>query len=82
MRVFKDQHSADLPSQMQSNLAILSGLQSQLQAEQDNLDRAKQQTVYLSVLDQSISRVARDPKAVRTALQWEAWRQSIRNWTD
>jgi succinoglycan biosynthesis transport protein ExoP len=50
MRVFKDQHSADLPSQMQSNLAILGGIQNQLQAEQDNLDRAKQQTVYYQSL--------------------------------
>jgi succinoglycan biosynthesis transport protein ExoP len=50
IRVFKDQHSADLPSQMPGNLAILNGLQSQLQSEQDNLDRAKQQTVYYQSL--------------------------------
>ena len=50
IRVFKDQHSSDLPSQMPSNLAILTGLQNQLQAEQDNLDRAKQQTVYYQSL--------------------------------
>jgi polysaccharide biosynthesis transport protein len=50
IRLFKDQHSADLPSQMPGNLTILSGLQSQLQSEQDNLDRAKQQTVYYQSL--------------------------------
>src|SRR5277367_6281386 len=50
IRVFKDQHTSDLPSQLQSNLAILSGLQNQLQAEQDNLDRARQQTVYYQSL--------------------------------
>jgi polysaccharide biosynthesis transport protein len=50
IRVFKDQHSSDLPTQTQSNLAILTGLQSQLQSEQDNLDRAKQQTVYYQSL--------------------------------
>ncbi|HEX4426652.1 MAG TPA: hypothetical protein VH079_14730 [Terriglobales bacterium] len=50
IRLFKDQHSADLPTQMQGNLTILSGLQSQLQSEEDNLDRAKQQTVYYQSL--------------------------------
>jgi polysaccharide biosynthesis transport protein len=50
IREFKDQHSSDLPSQTPSNLAILTGLQNQLQAEQDNLDRAKQQTVYYQSL--------------------------------
>ncbi len=50
IRLFKDQHTSDLPSQLQSNLAILSGLQNQLQAEQDNLDRARQQTVYYQSL--------------------------------
>ena len=50
IRVFKDQHSSDLPGQLQSNLAILNGLQSQLQTEEDNLDRAKQQTVYYQSL--------------------------------
>jgi succinoglycan biosynthesis transport protein ExoP len=50
IRVFKDQHSSDLPSQMPGNLAILTGLQNQLQSEQDNLDRAKQQTVYYQSL--------------------------------
>ncbi|MGA9041505.1 MAG: XrtA system polysaccharide chain length determinant [Terriglobales bacterium] len=50
IRQFKDQHTSDLPGQLQSNLAILSGLQNQLQAEEDNLDRAKQQTVYYQSL--------------------------------
>jgi len=50
IRVFKDLHSSDLPTQTQSNLAILTGLQNQLQSEQDNLDRAKQQTVYYQSL--------------------------------
>jgi len=50
IREFKDQHTSDLPSQLQSNLAILNGLQNQLQTEEDNLDRAKQQTVYYQSL--------------------------------
>jgi succinoglycan biosynthesis transport protein ExoP len=53
IRVFKDQHLGDLPGQLQSNLQILSGLQGQLGGEQDALNRAKQQNVYLeSVLGQ------------------------------
>ncbi len=50
IREFKDQHTSDLPSQLQSNLAILNGLQNQLQTEEDNLDRARQQTVYYQSL--------------------------------
>jgi succinoglycan biosynthesis transport protein ExoP len=50
LRVFKDQHLGELPTQTQSNLQILSGLQSQLQANQDSLNRAKQQNTYLESL--------------------------------
>src|SRR5208283_358639 len=53
MRVFKDQHLGELPTQTQSNLQILAGLQSQVQANQDSLNRAKQQNTYLeSLIDQ------------------------------
>src|SRR5271170_7899903 len=50
LRVFKDQHLGELPTQMQSNLQILAGLQSQVQANQDSLNRAKQQSTYLESL--------------------------------
>jgi polysaccharide chain length determinant protein (PEP-CTERM system associated) len=50
MRVFKDQHLGELPTQTQSNLQILAGLQSQVQANQDQLNRAKQQNTYLESL--------------------------------
>lgn len=50
VREFKDQHLGELPGQLQSNLQILSGLQSQLQSEQDALNRANQQGVYLDSL--------------------------------
>ncbi len=50
VREFKDKHLGELPGQVQSNLQILSGLQAQLQGEQDALDRAKQQSVYLDSL--------------------------------
>jgi len=50
IREFKGQHVSELPTQQASNLQILSGLQSQLQNEQDALNTAKQQRVYLQTL--------------------------------
>jgi polysaccharide biosynthesis transport protein len=47
LREFKDQHLGELPTQTQSNLQILAGLQSQLQQNQDALNRARQQNTYL-----------------------------------
>jgi polysaccharide chain length determinant protein (PEP-CTERM system associated) len=54
VREFDGQHVGELPTQQASNLQILSGLQSQLQSEQDALNTAKQQRVYLqSLIEQS-----------------------------
>jgi len=54
VRVYKDQHLGELPSQLTSNVQILSGLQSQLQNEQDGLNADRQQNAYLqSMLEQS-----------------------------
>jgi polysaccharide chain length determinant protein (PEP-CTERM system associated) len=50
IRQFKGQHVGELPTQLGSNLQILAGLQSQLQAEEDALNTAKQQRVYLETL--------------------------------
>jgi polysaccharide chain length determinant protein (PEP-CTERM system associated) len=50
IRQFKGQHVGELPTQLSSNLQILAGLQSQLQAEEDALNTAKQQRVYLETL--------------------------------
>ncbi len=50
VREFKGQHVGELPTQLGSNLQILSGLQSQLQAEEDALNTAQQQRVYLETL--------------------------------
>jgi len=50
VREFKDKHIGELPSQTQSNLQILGGLQAQLQGEEDSLNRAKQQNTYLESL--------------------------------
>ncbi len=50
IREFKGQHIGELPSQVGSNLQILAGLQSQLQNDEDALNTAKQQRVYLETL--------------------------------
>ena len=50
IRVFKGAHVGDLPSQQASNLQILAGMQSQLENEQDALNTARQQQVYLQTL--------------------------------
>jgi polysaccharide chain length determinant protein (PEP-CTERM system associated) len=50
IREFKGQHVGELPTQVGSNLQILAGLQSQLQTEEDALNTAKQQRVYLETL--------------------------------
>jgi len=50
IRQFKAQHVGEMPAQLASNLQILSGLQSQLQNEEDALNAAKQQHVYLQTL--------------------------------
>jgi len=50
IRAFKGEHIGELPSQQASNLQILSGLQSQLTNEEDALNTAQQQRVYLQTL--------------------------------
>jgi succinoglycan biosynthesis transport protein ExoP len=50
VREFKDRHPGELPAQLGTNLQILGGLQSQLQKEEDALNTAKQQSVYLQSL--------------------------------
>jgi polysaccharide biosynthesis transport protein len=52
VRTFKAQHFGDLPSQAETNVQILSGLQNQLQSTQRALDGARQQKLYLESLQQ------------------------------
>ena len=53
LQQFESAHEGVLPSQEQSNLQILSGLQQQLQSEEDSLNAAKQQGIYYqSMLDE------------------------------
>jgi succinoglycan biosynthesis transport protein ExoP len=50
---FKAKHLGELPSQLESNMQILAGLQSQLQSAQQTMDAARQQKLYLeSLLEQ------------------------------
>jgi succinoglycan biosynthesis transport protein ExoP len=54
VRVFKDQHEGALPTDLQSNIQILSGLQSQLQNEEAALSAARGQNAYLqSMVEQA-----------------------------
>jgi succinoglycan biosynthesis transport protein ExoP len=52
IRAFKAQHVGELPEQLATNLQILGGLQTQLQGEEDALNAARQQHVYLQTLVQ------------------------------
>jgi polysaccharide chain length determinant protein (PEP-CTERM system associated) len=52
VRDFEGRHEGELPSQQATNLQILSGLQAQLQNEQDTLNTAKQQRVYFQALSE------------------------------
>lgn len=47
---FESQHAGTLPGQQASNLQILAGFQQQLQNEQDALNTAKQQHVYIQAM--------------------------------
>jgi polysaccharide biosynthesis transport protein len=50
VKEFETEHEGALPDQQASNLQILGGLNQQLQNEQDALNTAKQQRVYLQAL--------------------------------
>jgi len=62
VRVFKDQHLGELPTQLAGNLQILTGLQSQLQNEEDALNTAKQQNAYLQSLVEQYRALQSSPK--------------------
>jgi polysaccharide biosynthesis transport protein len=62
IREFKAQHVGELPAQVGSNLQILAGLQSQLQTEEDALNTAKQQRVYLETLVNQYRSLQNTPK--------------------
>ena len=57
VRAFKATHLGSLPSQLPSNVQIMSGLQSQLQATQHAVETAEQQKLYLQSLLQQYQSV-------------------------
>ena len=63
IREFKGQHVGELPTQLGSNLQILSGLQSQLQTEERALNTSKQQQVYLETLLREYRTLRGSPKS-------------------
>jgi succinoglycan biosynthesis transport protein ExoP len=71
VRAFQAAHEGALPTQQASNLQILSGLQSQLQSEDDALSTAKQHRAYAeSLIEQyrSAQGVSRSPSGTPTTL--------------
>jgi polysaccharide chain length determinant protein (PEP-CTERM system associated) len=78
VRAFKTSHFGNLPSQMQTNVQILSGLQTQLQSTQRDLDGAKQQKLYLdSLLEQYNSQPGSSVVGDATATQPEAFDKEL-----
>ncbi len=63
IREFKGQHVGELPAQVGSNLQILAGMQSQLQTEEDALNTANQQRVYLETLVNQYRSLQGSPKS-------------------
>jgi polysaccharide chain length determinant protein (PEP-CTERM system associated) len=63
MRDFKDRHIGELPTQTQSNLQILTGLQNQERSAEDALSRARQQNTYLQSLLSQYQTIDRGAKA-------------------
>jgi succinoglycan biosynthesis transport protein ExoP len=57
VRAFKAKHFGNLPSQLETNVQILTGLQAQLQNTQRSEDVAKQQRLYLESLLQGYQTV-------------------------
>ena len=71
VKAFQAAHEGELPTQEASNLQILSGLQAQLQNEEDALNTAQQQRVYFqSLIEQydSLRLPAQGPSGAPTGL--------------
>jgi len=60
---FKTRHLGDLPSQMESNVQILAGIQSQLQNTHQALNAARQQKLYLESLLQQYQSAQASPES-------------------
>ena len=62
IREFKGEHVGDLPTQQATNLQILAGMQAQLENEQDGINSARQQQVYLQTLVNQYRTLQATPK--------------------
>ena len=67
VRQLKALHPGELPTQVGSNIQILAGLQSQLQTQEDALNTAKQQRVYLETLMNQYRSLQSSPKSAGSA---------------
>ena len=77
VRQYKDHHRGELPTQLGSNIQILSGKQTQLQGEQDALSLAKQRNTYLESLLSQFNSVATTTKPGETPVGLPALDQEL-----
>ncbi len=68
VRAYESQHDGSLPQQLQSNIQILNGIQSQLRAAQTAHERALQQQTYLNSLQKQYETMG-DSADVPTSLE-------------
>jgi polysaccharide chain length determinant protein (PEP-CTERM system associated) len=72
VRAFESEHDGSLPTQLDSNLRILQGVQSQLQAAQVARERLMQNQTYLNSLQtqyQNMSDTSITPQSIETQLE-------------
>jgi polysaccharide chain length determinant protein (PEP-CTERM system associated) len=62
IRQFKGQHPGEMPTQLSANLQILTGTQAQLQNEEESLNGARQQRVYLQTMADQYRTLQGTPK--------------------
>lgn len=77
VRQYKDRHSGEMPSNLQINLQILAGKQSQLQNEQDALNQARQRRAYLESAQTQYNTVAATIKPGETPVGLPALEQEL-----
>ena len=79
VRDFKAKHFGDLPSQVQTNVQILSGLQGQLQSAQVALDSARQQGLYLQSIQQQYNSAEKEQSTSESSVSSVALEKELIN---
>ena len=79
VRDFKAKHFGDLPSQVQTNVQILSGLQGQLQSAQVALDNARQQGLYLESIQQQYNSAEKEQSTSESSVSSVALEKELLN---